>query len=149
MSTRASTPLGIDPKSSTHQPSADTGSGVISTSLGIAVFLITLLLVVQVAIGLYTKSTATSLVYDTARRIATSGSANDPAFVESQRRAAETALRRFDPRASVVVETAPAGYVLLHIDVRAPTLFGHAFSGLGAATGLQRSFLVRIEQVQR
>jgi hypothetical protein len=122
---------------------------VISTSAGIAVFLITLLLVVQLAIGLYAKSSATSLVYDTARRIATSGSANDPAFVENERRSAEAILRRFDPQASIVVEAAPAGYVRLHVDVRAPTLFGHAFSGLGAATGLHRGFLVRIEQVQR
>lgn len=77
-----------DPRS--IAPTGDAGSGLLSTSIGILVFLCLLLLAVQVLFALYATSTVTAAAWDAAR-IASGSEATDS--VEARSRA-EAHVRR-------------------------------------------------------
>lgn len=126
----------------------DRGSGVLSTTFGIAVFLGFLLFSVQLLLNLYATSTVTAITYDAARAAARHGrppTASEVATAEANARA------QLGPAASSARfewDLSDPEHLALRVTLATPRLLP---LGLDRAVGLdvvERSVEVRIEQPQ-
>jgi hypothetical protein len=126
----------------------ETGSGVLSTSLAVVVFLTFLLFTVQVLVGLYGRSVVTAAAYDGARRVA--GHQGAGMSEARARTIAEAQMRqtlgdlpvRFDWSAST------ADVVSLHIEADSPRVLAPGFTGPLATDHIERTVTVRVERLR-
>lgn len=70
-------PTADDGRDRPGRRTAQRGSGVLGTALGLFVFLLTMFVAVQVAYALYARSMLTNAAHDAARHVAGYGSADD------------------------------------------------------------------------
>lgn len=130
---------------------SERGTGLIGTTAGVAVFLIFLLFAVQLTVDLYARSSVSAAGYDAARSVAARQvDHDDQASVRRAMRRAERGLRDLLGdlgREAKVIWQVGEDQVRLRIRADTPTIVPRA---LGAETGLghiDRTFVVRIEEV--
>jgi hypothetical protein len=127
----------------------DRGSGLISTALGVLVFLFFLLFAVQLLFALYATSTVTAVANDAAQRAA-ARSAPPLAILESEARANlgrignETAFdwSRDDADGDGVDDT-----VVLRVIAAPPRFVPRSIGGAVGLGEIERTVRVRLEQV--
>lgn len=127
----------------------DRGSGLISTALGVLVFLLFLLFAVQLLFSLYAASTVTAVANDAAQRAA-ARSAPPLAILESEARAnlgqigSEAAFdwSRDDTDGDGVDDT-----VVLQVIAAPPRFVPRSIGGAVGLGEIERTVRVRLEQV--
>ncbi|MCB0976700.1 MAG: hypothetical protein KDB02_04510 [Acidimicrobiales bacterium] len=129
----------------------ESGTGLVGTVAGVTAFLFFLLFAVQVAVTLYATSTTNAAGYDAARAVASARiDHHDPREVRSATRDAERRLRdllgeRGDD-ANVTWEL-NGGAVHLHVVVDAPGIVPSSIRDTSGLRRIDRTFVVRIEEV--
>lgn len=131
---------------------SEAGTGLISTTAGVTVFLVLLLFAVQLSVNLLATTTVTAAGYDAARTVASRRvDHGDPVAVAGARRQAESAFRRVVGRAASGARFAwrlDGQDVRLRVRMRAPAILPQT---LGARVGLDqvdRTFVVRVEELR-
>ncbi len=128
----------------------DRGSGLFAAVAGVVVFLAFLLLAVQLLFNLYAASVVTSVAYDAANDVATSGIdfANTAAVNEQEARAQERAERLLGKYARRVVfrwSTSPER-VRLRVEADNPTVLLPVLGGTVGFDTIDRTVEVRVER---
>jgi Flp pilus assembly protein TadG len=127
------------------------GSGVFSTTSGLALFLLLLLFAVQAIVGLYTRSLVTGSAYDAARTVAGYTSSGDR---DSARVAATAEFRRrlgaFGNDGARLEWLTPddPDVVRVRVVARHPTLLPAAMTGALGLGITDRVIEVRVERFQ-
>lgn len=120
------------------------GGGLISSWLGLFVFLTILLFAVQVTLNLYVNSVVGSAAYDAARLAASSGAdAGARADAEAH---ARTLLGRFGDGATFDWSASGPDTVVLRIQAQAPGVLPAAIRGPVAFGEIDRTVSVRVER---
>lgn len=127
---------------------ASRGSGVLGTSLGLFVFLLTMFVAVQVAYALYARSMLTNAAHDAARHVAGYGAAAD----RDAARATEEA--RFHDRfgglderdAALVWAADDPDVVAVRVTARLPSLLPLGLSDAFGVGSTDREVRVRVER---
>lgn len=131
----------------------EAGTGLIGTVAGVTAFLFLLLFTVQVTATLFATSTTTAAGYDAARSVAAATvDHHDPVAVDRAVRVAETRFRRLLGRAGRDADLdwdVGSGAVRLHVAVPAPAVLPVGVAAIGGLGRVERTFVVRVEQVQR
>ena len=128
----------------------DRGSGLFAAVAGVVVFLAFLLLAVQLLFNLYATSVVTSVAYDAAREVATSGIdfGDGPAVRAQQRRAqtrAEQLLGKYADRVEFSWSTS-LERVRLRVEAINPTFLLPALRGTVGFDTIDRTVEVRVER---
>lgn len=132
-----------------HRLERDAGAGLLSTSAGVLVFLMFLMLAVQLLFGLYASSTVTAVANDAAQRAASSG-APPLATIEAE---ARRSLGRVGDNASFTWTTEDADgdgrddTVALRVVTPLPRFVPPSLGGLGL-DDLDRTARARLEELQ-
>lgn len=134
-------------------PAAERGSGLLSAAIGIAVVLGALGLTVNVALGLWTRSTVDAIAYDAARSVATHPAAADPAIAPPDLLTAEsaaiaharTAIGPFGDRVSFSFEHPDADVVVLHVEAPGVSLLPRFVDGGPVVGAIDRRVVLRRE----
>ena len=123
------------------------GAGVISTVIGVTVFLVLLLFAVQVLVGLYATSVVTAVTYDAAKIVAGADQGDSAEGLASAEAGARTQLGRFGEKAAFRWDN-DADVVRLHVQAPRPTVLPSGLvSGVGLAD-IERTVTVRVERVR-
>lgn len=112
--------------SRTSTRSADDGVGLLSSIVGVTVFLVLLLFAVQLALNLYATSTVTTVAYDAARKVA--GSDGGPSSTQEAELAARSLLGRFEANGGTLTfrwDTTRDDVVRLRVVAERPALLAH------------------------
>ena len=127
----------------------DRGTGLLSTSFGVGVFLVFVLFAVQLLINLYATSVVTSATFDAARRLATRGS-HPPTQAEQDAavQLARDELGRYGRDAQFTWGLDDPDVVALHVHVVNPRLLGPGIDQLVGLDTIDRTVVVRVEQPQ-
>jgi hypothetical protein len=132
----------------TPAPRDDAGSGVLSTSLGITVFVALLLLATQTLTNLWVRALVDDVAVDAASKVALSG-ATGMRLAEVERRAlgdARAALGRFAEHVVLAFETDPDGeFVVVRVRGDGLRFVPDALSPLAE---LDRRVAVRRESIE-
>lgn len=135
-----------------ERPYADRGSGLLSTSFGIGVFLVFVLFAVQLLINLYAASAVTSAAYDAARQVAVRGSSPPTqAEQDAATQRARSILGRYgrDARFEWSFDDPVAPSVIkLRVRVSNPRLLGPGVDQLVGLDVIDRTVVVRVEKEQ-
>lgn len=133
-------------------PRSEAGTGLISTTAGVTVFLVLLLFAVQLSVNLLATTTVTAAGYDAARSVASRRvDHRDPAAVEGARRRAETAFRRVVGRAASGARFAwqiDGADVRLRVRMQAPAILPRTLGGAVGLDEVDRTFVVRVEELR-
>lgn len=128
----------------------ESGTGLIGTSAGVAVFLIFLLFAVQLTLNLYATSTVSAAGFDAARTVASQRvDHGDAAEVAAAQADATETLRTMlgeTGRHADVSWTVGTEVVRLRLVVDAPGVLPSAFGGSAGPRRIDRTFVVRVEQ---
>jgi hypothetical protein len=125
----------------------DAGTGLVASVVGVAVFLILLLLAVQVIFDLYARSAVTAAALDAASAVAGSDGGGSPAAQADAVANARAILGRYGTRASFTWQITPAA-VELTVSVRNPSVLpSFAAAGLGLDR-VSRSVVVNTERIR-
>ena len=128
----------------------ESGTGLIGTSAGVAVFLIFLLFAVQLTLNLYATSTVTAAGFDAARTVASRrvDHANRAEVAAAQAAATETLRTMLGEtgRHADVSWTVGTEVVRLRLVVDAPGVLPSELAGGAGPRRIDRTFVVRIEQ---
>ncbi len=123
------------------------GTGLIASVVGVAVFLILLLLAVQVIFDLYARSAVTAAALDAASAVAGSDGRATPAAQADAVANARAILGRYGARASFAWQITP-NKVELTVSVSNPSVLpSFAATGLGLSQ-LTRSVVMNRERVR-
>jgi hypothetical protein len=134
----------------THRRRADRGSGILSTTFGIGVFLVLLMSAAHVLLNLWIISSVDAVAYDAAVDTATSGASDDQVPLATQR-ALERARAALGDYGSEVdmsfLEVSDTQVVLL---VRAPqlSLFPPGLARFFDPDGVRRTIVVAREPTE-
>lgn len=124
------------------------GAGLISTVIGVAVFVVLLLFAVQVLVGLYTTSVVTSVTYDAARTVAGSDQGQSRAARADAEATAKRQLGRFAEHVSFDWARSDADAVRLSVRAERQTFVPRRLmSGVGLGP-IERTAQVRVEKVR-
>jgi len=123
------------------------GVGLISTVVGFAIFAVLLLLAVQVAVGLYTRTVASSVGFDAARIVSGADAGASPAALESAEALARQELGGEGARATFEWSVT-ADQVGLRITVPVPTLLPSGLAGPLRLASVTRGVTLRRERVR-
>jgi len=125
----------------------DRGAGLLSTSFGILFFLGFLFFAVQLLFNLYATSVVTSVTYDAARFVATSGHPATPADTDAAEARAKLELGRYatNVRFEWDLYSNPA-VVRLRVIAKNPRFLGPAIDSLVGFDEIDRTVEVRVEQ---
>jgi hypothetical protein len=127
----------------------DRGTGLVSTLAGVTVFLAFCLFAVQLLVGLYATSVVTSVAYDAARSIATSGTpASDDRLAEAEAGAREQ-LGRYGDQASFEWDVSDPDVVRLRVRAVNPRFLWPQIDRLTGADAIDRTVTVRVERADR
>ena len=130
-----------------RERSPESGAGVISSVLGVFVFLVLLLFAVQVLYGLYVTSVVTAVTYDAARTVA--GSDGGPAArADAERNATQQLGRYGDDVAFDWGGGGDGGVVRLTVRARRPSLVPRGLGGNRVLGDIVRTVSVRDERVR-
>jgi len=122
----------------------EAGTGVVGTTFGFVAFLGFLLFAVNVAVGLYARSTATAIGFDQARRLAEQGG-SCPAGADSTERAVVDRLDGWWRRVEVAA-ACDGEVVKVRVDATASrSVLPAALLRPTRLAELHRTFIVRIE----
>lgn len=131
--------------------SEERGTGVISSVAGISVFLVFLLFAVQLTVNLYATSTVTAAGYDAARVVASRRVDHaNPVSVRRAEADAERGLRQLlgeIGRTAQITWSVDAQVVRLRISTESPGILPPVFARGVGRSRIDRTFVVRIEQV--
>lgn len=129
------------------QPADETGTGLIASVVGVAVFLILMLLAVQVTFDLYGRSAVTAAALDAASAVAGANAGASSAAQAEATSNARAILGRYGAGATFSWQVSPQT-VELTVSVHNPSLLpSFAASGLGLSRW-SRSVVVRRELVR-
>lgn len=131
-----------------RQPLDERGTGLLGSVIGVSVVMAILGLAVNVTLGLWTRATVDSVVYDAARRVATAPAGTDSAVVEHDAlRRARDLLGRYGRDVELRFEHAPDDEVVV-LRVRAPgvSLLPRMLGSAPVVGGVDRRIVVRREQ---
>lgn len=117
---------------------------MVSTMLGVFVFLLLLLFSVQVLYGLYATSVVTAVTYDAAKAVAGSDG-GDGARVDAQRRATDQ-LGRYGRNVSFDWQGSDFDVVRLRVEARRPSFFPRELVGDSFLGEIVRTVRVRRER---
>lgn len=123
------------------------GSGLVSTTFGIAAIVAMLGLAANVALGLWTRSTVDAVAYDAARRVASTPADVDP--VDAAERAvarARSSLGRHGAETSFVFEQLGPDQVVLHVRAPGVSLLPRLVDGGPTVGDIDRRVVVRRER---
>ncbi|HUP70268.1 MAG TPA: hypothetical protein VM142_10695 [Acidimicrobiales bacterium] len=119
---------------------------MISSMVGVLVFLLLLLFAVQVLYGLYATSVVTAVTYDAAKSVAGSDG-GDEAMAEAQRRATGQ-LGRYGDEVSFDWALSDDDAVRLTVRARRPSFFPRELVGDSFLGQIVRTVRVRVEKVR-
>ena len=122
-----------------------TGAGVISTVVGVTIFLFLLIFAVQVLVGLYATSVATAATYDAARTLAGADQGDSAVSRAHAEVTARAQLGRFWQRAAFRWHN-DADTVRLHVKAQRPTLLPRSLVDHAGLGDIERTVHVRVER---
>lgn len=122
----------------------ESGAGVISSMLGVFVFLLLMLFAVQVLYGLYATSVVTAVTYDAAKAVAGS-EGGDAARAEAQRKATAQ-LGRYGRDVRFDWSRSDADAVRLEVRAPRPSFFPQELVGDSFLGDIVRTARVRTER---
>ena len=124
----------------------DRGAGLLSTSLGILFFLGFLFFAVQLLFNLYATSVVTSVTYDAARAVATSGHSPTQADMEAAEERAREQLGSYASRVTFQWDAySNPDVVKLRVIARNPRFLGPAIDTFVGFDVIDRTVEVRVE----
>ena len=124
----------------------ESGAGVISSMVGVLVFLLLLLFAVQVIYGLYATSVVTAVTYDAAKAVAGSDGGGE-AMAEAQRRATDQ-LGRYGDDVSFDWARSDEDAIRLTVRAQRPSFFPRELVGDSFLGQIVRTVRVRVEKVR-
>ena len=110
----------------TSTRSGEAGVGLLSSIVGVTIFIVLLLFAVQVALNLYATSTVTTVAFDAARQVA--GSDGGPAATAAAETRARQLLGRFESGGGTLRfrwDTSRDDAVLVEVVAERPPLLAH------------------------
>ncbi len=126
---------------------AQEGAGVVSSVVGVAIFLVLLLFAVQVLVGLYATSVVTAATYDAAKILAGGDQGDSTASRANAEDTARSQLGRFGERATFRwandVDT-----IRLHVRAPRPTLLPRSLAHSVGLGDIERTVRVPVERVR-
>jgi len=133
---------------------SERGTGLLGTTIGVAVVLAVLGLAVNVSLGLWTRSTVDSVAYDAAREVASSAAADrddaagDAVAEQSATARARQVLGPYGAQVEFDFEQAPGDdRIVLHVVAPGVSLLPRMFDGGPVVGALDRRIVVRREGV--
>ena len=127
--------------------SRDRGAGLLSTSFGILFFLGFLFFAVQLLFNLYATSVVTSVTYDAARSVATSGHPATQADIDAAEAQARDQLGSYASRVVFRWDiTSDPDVVTLEVTATNPRFLGPSIDSLVGFDVIKRTVRVRVEQ---
>lgn len=124
----------------------EAGAGVISSIIGVVVFLLLMLFAVQVLYGLYATSVVTAVTYDAAKAVAGSDG-GDTAIAAAQRRAADQ-LGRYGDDVTFDWRRSDEDAVRLTVRARRPSFLPQELVDGSFLGDIVRTVRVRTESVR-
>ncbi|MEO6629046.1 MAG: hypothetical protein ABIP03_10815 [Aquihabitans sp.] len=128
------------------------GTGLLGSAAGVAAFLLFLLFAVQLLVNLYATSVVTAAGLDAARSVASrSVNHGDPATVADARQRAEAGFRNLLGEASQDARLRWDGdgeFIRLHVLMETPGILPSALAGPVAFGTIDRTFVVRVEELR-
>ena len=125
----------------------DRGAGLLSTSFGILFFLGFLFFAVQLLFNLYATSVVTSVTYDAARAVATSGHPATQADLDTAEARAKQQLGKYANRVTFQWDTQSNPEVVkLRVIATNPRFLGPAIDTFVGFDVIDRTVEVRVEQ---
>ena len=124
----------------------EAGAGIISSVIGVLVFLVLLLFAVQVIYGLYATSVVTAVTYDAAKAVAGSDG-GDQARAVAQRTAVRQ-LGRYGSDVEFDWDASDADAIRLEVRARRPTVLPRQLVGDSFLGEIVRTVRVRRETVR-
>lgn len=128
------------------------GTGLVGTLAGVIVFLVLLLFAVQLSVNLYATTTVTAAGFDAARLVASKEVDHaDPGSVAAARMRGEARFRSLMGAAgdrAVLHWSGGADTVRLQVTLHTPTILPRSFGGRVAFGRIDRTFEVRVEELQ-
>lgn len=128
----------------TRGAAGEAGAGIISSVLGVFVFLLLMLFAVQVLYGLYATSVVTAVTYDAAKAVAGSDG-GDAARAEAERRATDQ-LGRYGDDVRFVWARSGEDAVRLEVTARRPSFLPRELVGDSFLGDIVRTVRVRREK---
>ena len=123
------------------------GAGVIGSVVGVAVFLVLLLLAVQVLVGLYATSVVTAATYDAAKVLAGADQGDSPEGRAEAERRARGQLGRFGERVAFRWDN-DVDTIRLHVHAPRPTFLPRSLVSSVGLGDIERTVRVRVERVR-
>ncbi|MEO7443411.1 MAG: hypothetical protein ABIW46_07760 [Acidimicrobiales bacterium] len=123
---------------------AEQGTGVVSSFIGAAMFLVLVLFAVQVLFGLYSTSVVTAVTYDAATTVA---GATGPGATGDAEANARNQLGRYARDVEFTWDVG-ADVVRLTVRARRPTVLPRALVDGAGLGDIERTVLVRVERVR-
>lgn len=130
-----------------HPPRSQQGTGVISSLIGVVVFLMFVLFGVQVLYGLYATSVVSAVTFDAAQEVAGSDFGRDGA---AQQRAETSARSKLGPYARDVAFRWNVDEERVHLTVRGrrPSFLPRSLAGSVGLGEIVRTVSVRTERLR-
>ena len=124
------------------------GAGVVSTVVGVLIFLVLVMFATQMLLGLYTTSVVTAVTYDAAKNLAGVDQGDTPARRAQAETTAKRQLGRIGQQTSFDWTGTDADTVRLTVRARRPTILPSRLVDGSALGDIERTVHVRVERVR-